>query len=305
MNITAIINACSGDRNFLIEHVKALRDSCAEIKISYSTHLYNGQLDDENKWELIKAALKPYDVHFITFGKIVGSPLGQNTARWQGYCSGIRTEWTLFMDADEIFEKDKFDEWVATNDIKRYNVLNFSAYFYSLHPKYRACITEEEIKDFTGDRNDSMSGPNFSFRHAHASAAGLLVKTDLITQPRIFRGPERWQFLKDSDIPAETKISANPCIISSPESDIAKTMLYGERILHHYAYVRSKEQMIRKISGYAHQNDKNWYNLINEYYKEDFIFDPKKHREIYGYVCKEIIPVHNILPLGDFDKLYE
>lgn len=298
-NITAVINACSGDRNFLLENVKSLRGSCSEIIIPYSTHLYNGEPDELDKWLLIKEYLKPYDVKFITFDKVIGSPLGQNTARWTGYCTGIKSEWTLFMDADEIFEKDKFDVWTRTFDVEKYKVIFFSAYFYSMASKYRACLYEEETLDFIGDRNESMSGPNFPVRHALSSAAGLLVRTDLITHDRIFTGPERWKFLQDHSISSDAKIEVTTSDIRT-YGTIAS--LLGERMLHHYAYVRSKDQMKRKISNYAHVNDKDWEHYLSEYFKEDFVFNPKMHREIYGYICEEVTPIHEIFSLEDFDK---
>jgi hypothetical protein len=44
----------------------------------------------------------------------------------------------------------------------------------------------------------------------------------------------------------------------------------GRPILHHFSWVRTKEEMLRKTSSWAHKNDKNWKELIEEEFSRPF-----------------------------------
>lgn len=46
---------------------------------------------------------------------------------------------------------------------------------------------------------------------------------------------------------------------------------YNRRpILHHFSWVRTKEEMLRKTSSWGHKNDKNWKELIDEEFSRPF-----------------------------------
>ncbi len=281
-SITTIINMCSGDRNFILEHVKAIRDFSDEIRIPYCTHLYNGVPDNMEKMQIVKNVCEPYGVKFIEFDKVIGSPEGQNMARWVG-SQDIKTDYVLYMDADELFEKDKLDNWKKKFDYNQFNVMTFNIYFYSIAAKYQAVLNEEEGKHYIGSRKGARL-------YAAGEKAGLLVKSDIITKDRLLYGPERWIMTIDPTIDKKKEY------LSAIDNSF---------MLHHYAYVRSKSEMQRKVAGFSHSHEKPWASLINKYFDDNFIFDCTKHLDIcHGYILKEIIPPHNILSVEEFDSLY-
>src|ERR1700748_1145556 len=254
-SITTIINMCSGDRNFIIEHIEAIKDISDEIRIPYSTHLYSGLPDDMEKMQLVKNACSKYNIKFIEFGEVKTSPLGQNTARWIG-SQDLKTDYVLYMDADELFEKEKINNWINNFNYNDYDAINFQIHFYSMNSKHRACLNEEETKHYIGNRD---GGTLF----ARGEKAGMLVKTNLITYQRIMHGvaSERWSFIAD------------PTVNTKLEHVLA---LDGSIMLHHYAYVRSKDEMKRKILGSFHINDKpwtKWTELIDDNFDPNFNFD--------------------------------
>ena len=44
----------------------------------------------------------------------------------------------------------------------------------------------------------------------------------------------------------------------------------GQIMCHHYSWVRSKEEMLKKVVSWAHSTDKNWVELVNEEFTRPF-----------------------------------
>ena len=44
----------------------------------------------------------------------------------------------------------------------------------------------------------------------------------------------------------------------------------GIPMIHHYSWVRSKEQMLRKVQSWWHKNDRNWSDLIEKEFSHPF-----------------------------------
>lgn len=44
----------------------------------------------------------------------------------------------------------------------------------------------------------------------------------------------------------------------------------GEPLVHHFSWVRSKEEMLKKVQNWGHKNDKNWTELVEEEFSRPF-----------------------------------
>jgi len=44
----------------------------------------------------------------------------------------------------------------------------------------------------------------------------------------------------------------------------------GLPMVHHYSWVRSKEEMLRKVTSWGHSTDKNWVELVEEEFSRSF-----------------------------------
>lgn len=70
--------------------------------------------------------------------------------------------------------------------------------------------------------------------------------------------------------------------------------LYGiVPMFHHYSWVRTKEEMLKKVSVWSHKDDKDWNSLIEEEYSRPFNFSDFVH----GYKFEKIANVHGFKSL--------
>ena len=58
--------------------------------------------------------------------------------------------------------------------------------------------------------------------------------------------------------------------LSNRYRSIFKVQYNGRPIVHHFSWVRTKEQMLRKTSSWGHKDDKNWKELIEEEFSRPF-----------------------------------
>ena len=58
--------------------------------------------------------------------------------------------------------------------------------------------------------------------------------------------------------------------LSNRYRSMFKVRYNGRPILHHFSWVRTKEQMLKKTSSWAHKDDKNWKELIEEEFSRPF-----------------------------------
>jgi hypothetical protein len=82
--------------------------------------------------------------------------------------------------------------------------------------------------------------------------AGLLVKRALLSKKNMFTYNERVGILQ-----------------SIPKA-VAITGIDGFPLVHHYSWVRTKDEMLRKVKSWGHRNDTNWEKLIEEEFTHDF-----------------------------------
>jgi hypothetical protein len=62
-----------------------------------------------------------------------------------------------------------------------------------------------------------------------------------------------------------------------------RCMLDGKPFIHHYSWVRSKEAMIKKVTAWSHNKDKDWISLVHKEFEApfrgtDLIFPDRKNK---------------------------
>ena len=102
---------------------------------------------------------------------------------------------------------------------------------------------------------------------------GLLVRKSAITYERVFSDSERWAFKYDSSIKFASMLN-----------------LEGRPILHHFSWVRTEDEMITKVAGWGHKNDRNWNDAI----KHEFSGDFSGVDFVHGYSYREVEAQFNI-----------
>ncbi len=76
----------------------------------------------------------------------------------------------------------------------------------------------------------------------------------------------------------------------------------GNPLIHHYSWVRTKNQMLKKVSTWGHKNDRNWKDLVEKEFSKDFTFKDFVH----GYDFIKVNPFATIdldeTPLGVYEN---
>lgn len=76
----------------------------------------------------------------------------------------------------------------------------------------------------------------------------------------------------------------------------------GQPMLHHYSWVRTKEEMIKKCSSWGHRSERDWLSLIETEYSSPF----KGKDFIRGYTYRQVVPYFDplavIVPQSEGDQ---
>jgi hypothetical protein len=64
----------------------------------------------------------------------------------------------------------------------------------------------------------------------------------------------------------------------------------GVPMFHHYSWVRTEEEMLKKVTSWGHKGDRDWISLIHKEFLEPF----KGIDFVHQYTCKRIDPVFPI-----------
>ena len=70
-------------------------------------------------------------------------------------------------------------------------------------------------------------------------------------------------------------------------------LVNNEPMIHHYSWVRSQEEMLRKVQNWGHRNDKDWINLVLHEFTRPF----NGKDFVHGYTYKEVDDIFKILPI--------
>lgn len=101
---------------------------------------------------------------------------------------------------------------------------------------------------------------------------GVLYNRGYLTEELIYHPMERWSY-------ETTQI---------PRLDMYQ--FRGTIFMHHFSWVRTKEQMLKKVQSWAHQSDKPWVKLIEEEFKYPF----KGRDFVHNYKFTDVENTFNI-----------
>lgn len=68
------------------------------------------------------------------------------------------------------------------------------------------------------------------------------------------------------------------------------TDFHGDPMFHHFSWVRTKEEMLKKVGSWGHKMDKNWAELVENEFAAPF----RGTDFIHGYQYKTVSPVFDI-----------
>jgi hypothetical protein len=231
--ISTIMLYSTNEFRFLEANLKQLSKFSDEIIITICSHFFSG--DPENE-ELLKTSLdiiSKYNkciVKIFEWENLDKKPRYYHNLSRKIGTSIAKNEWLFFVDADEIPDNN-FKDWFDTvKHTENAYVLTCSWYF--RQPIYRAKSNETNgLVVLKKDCNWDLD----------SNLEREQIYQKLWDENRIFHG------------------------------DISPVLgLDGEVLIHHYSWVRSKEQMIKKVKNWSHKYDRDWVSLVEEEFSRDF-----------------------------------
>lgn len=143
MKFETVIPFCSYDKNFIDRVIDNVRGISENIYVVYSDRLFDNTEEDIEYIDSVKS--KNQDCIFIKnqYNKYMDSRWNHNNARWYGYqVTDSKIPYVLFLNGDEVFEKEKLKEWINSRD-KFEDVVYFANYWYFRSEKYQSKTLEE------------------------------------------------------------------------------------------------------------------------------------------------------------------
>lgn len=234
-NISTILLYSTIDYCWLNECLSSASVVSDEVIVTTCEKLWNG--DPENQ-QLMRESADIINSYSNTKHLTIPWKPGYRSFFFEAQCrtagimaSDLDTDYILFLDTDEIIDIDKFNDWIATKEYQNYDSMKLANYWYFRDKKYRAKTIEDSV---------------------------VLIKKNLVSQhgkmivPTIDTGREQYHEL----------INCNK-----------KRMIVGidgTPMIHHYSWVRNKQEMITKVKCWGHNTDRDWMSLIEEEFSRPF-----------------------------------
>lgn len=273
--IATVISYCTHDYKWLKPCVEKAKQFSEQVIIPVSDHFFNGAIENRELLDKSYEEVKEVDWLEFEYDPSIYEGMGlqrlndpftptkfmmdigpreiwfwNQIARLHGF-NAINNdiEYVLFLDVDEIVETEKFIPWLDEFPYGNFSAIRFETYFYFRDAKYRAVQTE----DWNGI---------------------TLVKKDKLNDEIFFKhSSERLNFVNFTE-----------------GNKLAKTGdKTGTPMIHHYSWVRTKEEMLRKVKSWSHHEDRNWSELVEKEFERDFdVKNDKCFVHDYNYI--EVAP---------------
>jgi len=230
--LATIINFCTIDYRFLGRSLKEAESFSEQVIIPVSSHFFDGS--NENR-ELIDTCIKRFSsdrVTFVPFAYDHTKTLEHGSRYWHNYA-----RWQGFLqlrdDIGYILFLDA-DEVVEGERFREW------------------LLTGEYAKYPAIALTASWYFRESCFQATTREQAGILVRKDAVSEELIYSDAERWSFLR------------------LPDCSLFQNGLDGEPMVHHYSWVRTREEMLRKVSSWGHNRDQDWKTLVEREFAHGF-----------------------------------
>jgi hypothetical protein len=215
---------CTYDIRYIDKVINSVRGVTNKIIIVYSDKLFNGENENLELINSVKERNSDCIFYKMDFEPGKSSRYHNSKSRDLS-CQISLTDNILFLDADEIFEKNKLDNWIKSNKLP--DVVSFSNYWYYRDSKYRVGYIDDSI---------------------------VMVNKKYCTKDLLYTEMDRSVF-KLIDIP-------NRILHARDEND--------KPFCHHFSWVLTKDEMLKKIRSWPHKDDRDWKPLVEEEFSRPF-----------------------------------
>ena len=256
--IAAVINFCTNESRFLKASIEQARLFARQIIIPVCDHFFDGTA--ENMEELDRIYRTFPDCTFIEYPfipdlipkrllkEISPAHFWHSLSRMIGvnYLDDA-IETILFLDADEVPDGKKLNEWLDSSDYHQHIVLKMANYWYFREPRYQATKWEDSV---------------------------VMVQRRALTSQLLLDQKER-DAIYDY-LPGPKRRS----VISAD----------GEPMFHHFSWVRTKDEMLKKVKAWGHREERDWEAQVESEFSSPF----KGTDFVHGYEYKTVEPLFDI-----------
>jgi hypothetical protein len=236
MNIVTIINYCSNEYQFIEESVQSVLPFSTEVFVVMADHLFDGTKETDEDIQKAKNATKGAELIVFSYDHAVtleqGTRFWHNMCRWVGVHSfHTNPDYVLFLDADEIANSIAFIDW-----------LDF------------------EVDTLDRQMPHTMKFANYFYFRERQYQAKTFEDSIVMAANREFLHDTNVMFGMERDTIYELGLTRSRNILGVDRKPM----------FHHYSWVRTKEQMLKKVKCWGHNKDKDWTALVEEEFSHPF-----------------------------------
>jgi len=244
--IATIINFCTIDSRFISACVANVRGFSEQIVIVAASHFFDGTPENGTALEQVARDVRDDQTQFLILDYDHATTLSHGSRYWHNFArwSGLQQ---LNDGIDHVLFLDA-DEIIEGERFSEWLATGQHFAFDAI-----ALAANWYFRD-----------P--SYRATSIEEAGLLVKRSIISEELIFDDMERWSFLR------------------LPHCARFQKGIDDLTMLHHYSWVRTKDEMLRKVSAWGHNRDKDWAALVQQEFDHEFSGRDFVHGYSYNYV---------------------
>lgn len=252
--LATIINFCTNESRFLTACIEQCLLFSKQIIIPVCDHFFNGVAEDQALLEQIYRAFP--DCQFVEYPflpKRIPRRVFRKIDPPHFWPSAART--IASVDLDDEVEQVLFIDADEIPDGKR-------------------MAEWLELSDYSQYTVQRLS--NYWYFREPRYRACALEDTPVLVQKRSL---DRFVLLNEG----ERDAIAN--LLPGPKRRGVKG-LDGEPLIHHFSWVRTQEEMLRKVESWSHQNDRDWKSLVQEEFSRPF----NGVDFVHGYQFQECVP---------------
>jgi hypothetical protein len=277
--IATVVNFCSNDYRFLKPCIEEISSFSSQILIPVCDHFFDGTPEDRSI--LQRAYSEHPECEFIEFTYKPDEPYGSSCMKKQGDLDWSRHWHSTARMIGYYFLKEDIDYVLFIDVDEVYEGKKFQRWLDTFpYEEYSAIrfLSYQYFREACYQSEDWFT-------------LGLLTRKANLKAGDILNVDERLGLYK-----------------SLPEKKIMEvTGLDGLPMIHHYSWVRTKQQMLKKVI-WGHFWEKNWKELIEEEFSrpfsgKDFSTD-SKYKKVEPYnLCEEPALIPNLPAKGPAHKV--
>jgi hypothetical protein len=253
--IDVVIPYCTLDEIFIEENIRQCQKFANNIFISVSSHLYNGEPENKESIDNLKSFCSQYkNIDILEYQWHDNIPFD---FYWNCYSRWIGIEKCKTDYIMQIDSDEIIDGDLFLNSYrKNFNEFwtSYKSYSLSMYWYFR----------------------DFKYRSKTLEQAHMIVARNVLNKRNVF-----------------TKYDRGGHAVIDNVTSLFNVKYQDNVYIHHFSWVRTKAQLLKKVSGWGHKNERRWEELIEDSFSRPFLGKDCVH----GYEFELVDTPFNFSPL--------